>query len=50
VNFILHRPSGDSVPDTREPGGDRAFVPIDAPEIWLQAGDATIYTSQPATG
>ena len=50
VNFILHRPGGDSVPDTREPGGDRSFVPIDAPEIWLVAGDPTVYTSQPATG
>ena len=50
VNFILHRPSGDSVPDTREPGGDRAFVPIATPEIWLKQGDATIYTSPPPTG
>jgi hypothetical protein len=50
VNFILHRPNGDSVPDTREPGGDRSFVPIDHPEIWLIQGDPTVYTSQPATG
>ncbi|HTE60844.1 MAG TPA: alpha-amylase family glycosyl hydrolase, partial [Solirubrobacteraceae bacterium] len=34
VNFIMHRPSGDSVPDTREPGGDRSFVPATNPEIW----------------
>ena len=47
VNFIMHRPSGDSVPDTREPGGDRSFVPIDHPEIWLQQGDPTIYFSPP---
>ena len=47
VNFIVHRPGGDSVPDTREPGGDRSFVPIDAPEIWLVQGDPTVYTSPP---
>jgi glycosidase len=50
VNFILHRPGGDSVPETREPGGDRSFVPIDHPEIWLVQGDPIVYTSQPATG
>jgi alpha-amylase len=50
VNFIMHRPSGDTVPTTREPGGDRSFVPLDNPEIWLKAGDATIYTSRPPTG
>ena len=49
VNFIMHQPGGDTVPTTREPGGDRSFVPIDTPEIWLKAGDPTIYTSQPAT-
>ena len=50
VNFILHRPGGDSVPDTREPGGDRSFVPIDHPEIWLVQGDPTVYFAQPETG
>ena len=50
VNFILHLPSGDSVPSTREPGGDRSFVPIDSPEIWLKQGDPAVYTSQPPTG
>ena len=35
VNFIMHLPSGDSVPSTREPGGDRSFVPLDHPQIWL---------------
>jgi hypothetical protein len=50
VNFIMHLPSGDSVPDTREPGGDRSFIPLDSPEIWLVQGDPTVYTSQPATG
>jgi alpha-amylase len=50
VNFIMHQPSGDSVPSTREPGGDRSFVPLQHPEIWLKQGDATVYTSQPATG
>jgi hypothetical protein len=47
VNFILHRPSGDSVPTTREPGGDRSFVPADTAEIWLRQGDSKIYTSPP---
>jgi alpha-amylase len=47
VNFILHRPGGDSVPDTREPGGDRSFVPATNPEIWLVQGDPTVYTSRP---
>jgi glycosidase len=47
VNFIMHLPSGDSVPDTREPGGDRSFVPLDHPEIWLKQGDATVYFSRP---
>jgi alpha-amylase len=47
VNFIMHRPSGDTVPTTREPGGDRSFVPLDHPEIWLKQGDPTIYFSRP---
>ena len=34
----------------REPGGDRSFVPIDSPEIWLVQGDPVVYTSQPPTG
>jgi hypothetical protein len=50
VNFIMHRPSGDSVPSTREPGGDRSFVPIDHPEIWLVQGDPAVYTTEPDTG
>jgi hypothetical protein len=47
VNFIMHLPNGDSVPSTREPGGDRSFVPLDHPEIWLKQGDATVYFSRP---
>ncbi|HET9737124.1 MAG TPA: alpha-amylase family glycosyl hydrolase [Solirubrobacteraceae bacterium] len=47
VNFIMHRPSGDSVPTTREPGGDRSFVPLEHPEIWLVQGDPTVYTTDP---
>ena len=47
VNFIVHTPSGDTVPTTREPGGDRSFVPLDHPEIWLKQGDPTIYFSPP---
>jgi alpha-amylase len=48
VNFIMHTPGGDTVPDTREPGGDRSFLPINSPEIWLLQGDPTVYTSQPS--
>jgi len=48
VNFIMHQPSGDVVPDTREPGGDRSFVPLDHPEIWLVQGDPTVYFSLPS--
>jgi alpha-amylase len=47
VNFIMHLPSGDSVPTTREPGGDRSFVPLDHPQIWLKQGDPTVYFSSP---
>jgi len=43
VNFIMHQPSGDSVPSTREPGGDRSFVPLDHPHIYLRQGDPAIY-------
>jgi hypothetical protein len=49
VNFIMHTPSGDRVPETREPGGDRSFFPASSPEIWLKQGDATVYTSKPPT-
>jgi hypothetical protein len=50
VNFIMHRPGGDTVPTTREPGGDRSFTPIDHPQIWLEQGDPTVYTTAPPTG
>jgi alpha-amylase len=49
VNFIMHRPSGDTVPTTREPGGDRSFLPINNPEVWIVQGDPTVYTSEPPT-
>jgi hypothetical protein len=49
LNYIIHQPSGDSVPTTREPGGDRAFVPAVSPEVWVLSGDPTIYTSRPPT-
>ena len=48
VEFIVHRPSGDSVPTTREPGGNRSFVPAQHNEIWLKQGDPAIYFSPPA--
>ncbi|MET1007321.1 MAG: pullulanase-associated domain-containing protein, partial [Propionibacteriaceae bacterium] len=47
LNFIIHKPSGDTVPTSREPGGDRAFVPAVNPEVWITAGDPTIRTSKP---
>ncbi|MGZ9194792.1 MAG: pullulanase-associated domain-containing protein, partial [Gemmatirosa sp.] len=47
VNFIMHRPSGDSVPSTREPGGNRSFVPLEHPEIWLLEGDPAVYFTAP---
>ena len=50
VNFIMHRPGGDSVPTTREPGGDRSFIPLDDEEVWIKQGDPTVYRDQPETG
>jgi alpha-amylase len=47
LNYIIHQPSGDAVPTTREPGGDRAFVPAVSREVWVVSGDPTIYTSPP---
>jgi alpha-amylase len=49
VGFIVHRPSGDTVPESREPpaGQNRYFIPLESPHIWLKVGDATVYTSQP---
>jgi alpha-amylase len=49
VNFIMHLPSGDTVPTSREPGGDRSFLPIDNPEVWIVQGDPTVYTQEPPT-
>ena len=47
LNYIIHQPSGDSVPATREPGGDRSFVPAVSPEVWVVSGDPTIHTTRP---
>ncbi len=47
LNYVIHQPSGDSVPATREPGGDRSFVPAVSPEVWVVSGDPTIHTSKP---
>ena len=49
VNFIMHLPNGDTVLTTREPGGDRSFVPLDSVDVWIKQGDPTVYTSQPPT-
>jgi alpha-amylase len=35
------------VPETREPGGDRSFVPLDSVNVWIKQGDPTVYTSKP---
>jgi hypothetical protein len=50
VNFIMHLPSGDTVPTTREPGGDRSFLPINNPEVWIVQGDPTVHLTRPAGG
>ena len=50
VKFIVHLPSGDQVPETREPGGDRSFIPLDHPEIWLRQGDPRVYYEPPPEG
>jgi alpha-amylase len=49
LNFIMHTPSGDSVPATREPGGDRSFFPASNPEIWLVQGDPEVHEIKPLT-
>jgi glycosidase len=49
LNYIIHQPSGDTVPTTREPGGDRSFVPAVSPEVWVVSGDPTIHTTRPPT-
>jgi alpha-amylase len=49
VNFIMHLPSGDTVPTSREPGGDRSFTPIDHPQVWIVQGDPTVHTTAPPT-
>ncbi|OLF17862.1 alpha-amylase family glycosyl hydrolase [Actinophytocola xanthii] len=47
VNFIMHLPNGDTVPDSREPGGDRSFLPIDTPEVWIEQGDPVVHPGRP---
>jgi alpha-amylase len=49
LNYIIHQPSGDNVPTTREPGGDRSFVPAVSPAVWVVSGDPTIHTTRPPT-
>jgi alpha-amylase len=50
VNFIIHLPNGDTVPTSREPGGDRSFTPIDHPGIRIEQGDPTVYPDPPTGG
>jgi alpha-amylase len=47
LNYIIHLPNRDDVPTGREPGGDRSFVPVDSPEVWIVQGDPTIHTTRP---
>jgi len=49
VNFIVHLPNGDTVPTSREPGGDRSFVPIDHPQVWIEQGDPVVHPGPPPT-
>ncbi len=50
VNFIMHQPAGDTVPDHARARRRPLVRPASRdPEVWLKAGDTTIYTSQPAT-
>jgi alpha-amylase len=35
------------VPTTREPGGDRSFLPIDHPQVWIVQGDPAVHTTAP---
>jgi glycosidase len=47
LNYIIHLANRDDVPAGREPGGDRSFVPVDSPEVWVVQGDPTIHTTRP---
>ena len=40
VNFIIHRG------DTKDPGPDQSFVPIETATVWIQSADETIYTQR----
>ncbi|MEN8238491.1 MAG: pullulanase-type alpha-1,6-glucosidase, partial [Actinomycetota bacterium] len=40
VNFIIHRG------DTKDPGPDQSFVPVESATVWIQSGDETIYTQR----
>ena len=47
LNYIIHLPGRDDVPTGREPGGDRSFIPVNSPEVWVLQGDPTIHTTRP---
>jgi pullulanase-type alpha-1,6-glucosidase len=42
VNFIIHRG------DTKDPGPDQSFVPLEDATIWIMSGDETIYPQRGA--
>ena len=47
LNYIIHKPPATRSRLNREPGGDRSFIPALSPEVWVNAGDPTIHTSEP---
>jgi len=47
LNYIIHLPGRGDEPVGREPGGDRRFIPLESPEVWIVQGDPTIHTSRP---
>jgi hypothetical protein len=50
LNFALHLPGQDAVPDGREPGGDQSFVPARQSEVWLRQGDPAVWRAPRVTG
>jgi len=42
VNFILHRG------DTKDPGPDQSFIPLDTAAAWVQSGDEQVYAQRGA--
>ena len=50
VNFIMHLPSGDTVPDDPRAGRrPRRSCRSTTPQVWIKQGDPAVYTSPPPT-